>query len=99
MPKVVFLPLNFAVFASKGKSLLDLAFENDIVIEHNCGGLCACTSCRVIIREGISLLKKKSEEEKNLLCNIGFVESEHRLSCQCIIQEESEKEIIIEIPQ
>ncbi|MCX6164131.1 MAG: 2Fe-2S iron-sulfur cluster-binding protein [Ignavibacteriae bacterium] len=99
MAKVIFLPLNNAVFASKDKSLLDLAFENDIVIEHNCGGLCACTSCRVIIKKGISLLKEKCEEEKNLLCNAGFFENKYRLSCQCVIQEESEKEIIVEIPQ
>lgn len=98
MPKVVFLPLNRTVYAPKGKSLLDLAFENDIVIEHNCGGLCACTSCRVIIKKGMTLLKEKCEEEKKLLCNIGLVESEHRLSCQCIIKEDSEDEIIVEIP-
>lgn len=99
MAKVIFLPLNFTVNASKGKSLLDLAFENDIVIEHNCGGLCACTSCRVIIKKGMSLLKRKSGEEKNLLCNAGFIENEHRLSCMCIITEDEEKEIIVGIPQ
>ncbi|MFA5405214.1 MAG: 2Fe-2S iron-sulfur cluster-binding protein [Ignavibacteria bacterium] len=98
MARVIFLPLNFIVIASKGRSLLDLAFENDIVIEHNCGGLCACTSCRVIIIRGMSLLKEKSEKEKEILCEAGFIENEHRLSCQCIIDKESEEEIIVEIP-
>jgi ferredoxin, 2Fe-2S len=98
MAKVIFLPLNYAVSASKGKSLLDLAFENDIVIEHNCGGLCACTSCRVIIKKGMLLLKKISEDEKNILCNAGFFDNDNRLSCQCIIKEDSKDEIIVEIP-
>ena len=99
MPKVVFLPLNFAVSASKGKSLLDLAFENDIIIEHNCGGLCACTSCRVVIKKGISLLKEISDEEKDILSNAGFKNNDNRLSCQCIIEKETIDEIVVEIPQ
>jgi ferredoxin, 2Fe-2S len=99
MPKVIFLPFNSAVNGMKGKSLLDLAFENDIVIEHNCGGLCACTSCRVLIKKGMHLIKRKSEEENEILYNSGFIESECRLSCQCIIVEDSDEEIIAYIPQ
>lgn len=99
MQKVVFLPLNFEVLASKGKSLLDLAFENDIVIEHNCGGLCACTSCRVIIKKGLSLLSEKNEQEKEILSSAGFYDERYRLSCQCIIVKESNEKIIVGIPQ
>ena len=33
-------------------SLLDIALANDIHLEHNCGGSCACTTCHVIVREG-----------------------------------------------
>ena len=99
MPKVVFLPLNLEVSASKGKSLLDLAFENDIIIEHNCGGLCACTSCRVVIKKGMPLLKEISDEEKDILSNAGFLGSDNRLSCQCIIKKDSDNEIIVETPK
>lgn len=99
MPKVIFLPLNFTVPATKGKSILDLAFENDIVLEHNCGGLCACTSCSVKIKKGMSLLKEITEEEKFLLSEAGFVNDEFRLSCQCIVKQDSDDEIIVEIPQ
>lgn len=99
MQKVVFLPLNFEVLASKGKSLLDLAFENDIVIEHNCGGICACTSCRVIIKEGLSLLSEKTERENEMLSSAGFYDEKYRLSCKCSIVKESNEEIIVKIPQ
>jgi ferredoxin, 2Fe-2S len=98
MPKVNFLPLNKTFFASNGKSLLDLAFENDIIIEHNCGGLCVCTACRVIIKKGMHLLKEKSAEENLLLSEAGFTEKENRLSCQCIIDKGANGEIIAEIP-
>lgn len=99
MPKVIFLPFNIEVSGLKGKSILDLAFENDIIIEHNCGGLCACTSCKVIIKQGLELLNEKSLEEKYLLDIEGFVGNEYRLSCQSIIEENSENKIIVKIPQ
>lgn len=100
MPEVIFLPSGISVKAVKGKSLLDLAFENDIIIEHNCGGLCACTSCKVIVKDGISLLEKKTGEETRLLSDAVFGEEEYRLSCCCKITVDSEvQKIIVEIPQ
>ena len=58
--KVTFLPLNMTVevddakypLADHGKpgSLLDIALANDIHLEHNCGGSCACTTCHVIVQ-------------------------------------------------
>ena len=98
MQKVIFLPLNTVVNGEKGKTLLDLAFENDIVIEHNCGGLCACTSCRVLIKKGMLLLKEKSKEENELLIDAEFSTEENRLSCKCEIISESGEDIIVEIP-
>ena len=60
--KVTFLPLNKTVevddekypLADHGKpgSLLDIALANDIHLEHNCGGSCACTTCHVIVQGG-----------------------------------------------
>ncbi len=60
--KVTFLPLNVTVEVDDAKypladhgrpgSLLDIALANDIHLEHNCGGSCACTTCHVIVREG-----------------------------------------------
>jgi ferredoxin, 2Fe-2S len=100
MPEVKFLPFGIIVNAVKGKSLLDLAFENDIVIEHNCGGLCACTSCRIVVKEGMNLIEKKSEEETRLLSEAGFNGEENRLSCCCkIIGDSDVQKIIAEIPQ
>lgn len=98
MQKVIFLPFNSVVYGEKGKTLLDLAFENDILIEHNCGGLCACISCRVLVLKGSTLLNEKSEDEKNMLTDEGFTEENLRLSCQCKIINESDEEIIVEIP-
>ena len=66
--KVTFLPLNRTVEVDDGKypladhgrpgSLLDIALANDIHLEHNCGGSCACTTCHVIVREGAENLSE-----------------------------------------
>jgi ferredoxin, 2Fe-2S len=98
MQKVIFLPSDSIVYGEKGKTILDIAFENDIIIEHNCGGLCACTSCRVLIKKGKELLSRESEEEREILSDAGFTDGGNRLSCRCEIKYESAKEIVIEIP-
>ncbi len=38
MPKVTFLPDNETVEVKEGSSILDAALDNDIWLDHNCGG-------------------------------------------------------------
>ena len=55
--EVVFLPEGKTVQFENGKlpykdhgkpqSLLDVALNNDIFLDHACGGNCACTTCHV----------------------------------------------------
>ena len=62
MPKVTFLPEGRTVefqsgdlpFADHGQpeSLLDIALNSGIHLEHACGGSCACTTCHVIVKDG-----------------------------------------------
>ena len=37
------------VKAAEGESILDLAEENGIHLNHNCGGVCACSTCHAYI--------------------------------------------------
>ena len=58
MPKIVFLPHEklcpdgMVVEAKEGETILDVALEHGINIEHACEKSCACTTCHCIIREG-----------------------------------------------
>ena len=63
MSYVTFFPSGEKCFAEKGKSILDIAFENLIEIDHNCAGVAACTSCRIIVKEGSEYLNGISEDE------------------------------------
>jgi len=46
-------------------SILDLALSRGIEIDHACGGVCACSTCHVKVRSGLSSCNKSSEEEEN----------------------------------
>jgi ferredoxin len=57
-----------AVEAKEGKSVLDIAIENNIDIEGACGGELACSTCHVILsQELFDKLPPKTEEEEDML--------------------------------
>jgi 2Fe-2S ferredoxin len=94
MPKVTFLPVNKTVEAEEGQSLLDVAMDNDIRLEHNCGGNCACSTCHVIVKEGMEKLSQKTEEEQDELEEAEGLTPTSRLGCQSKIY----GDITVEIP-
>jgi ferredoxin len=56
------------VTAPLGKTLLDVALENNIDIEGACGGELACSTCHVIVsKELFDKLPAKQEEEDDML--------------------------------
>lgn len=82
--------------AEKGISFLDIAFENDIVLDHECGGVCACTTCRVDVISGMEFLSLKSEDEREMLEFDGYTEKNTRLACQAkIISDSGEIKLLI----
>jgi 2Fe-2S ferredoxin len=62
VPKVTFLPENITIdydpantpYSDHGLpgSLLDIALNHGVHLEHACGGSCACTTCHVIVKAG-----------------------------------------------
>lgn len=56
------------VNAELGKTVLDVALNNDIDIEGACGGELACSTCHVIVEQELfDKLPKKLEEEEDML--------------------------------
>ncbi|HVZ94666.1 MAG TPA: 2Fe-2S iron-sulfur cluster-binding protein, partial [Phycisphaerales bacterium] len=51
--------------AAKGQNLLEVADQNEIHIEHACGGVCACSTCHVYIDAGREFLSEASEAEED----------------------------------
>lgn len=65
-------------------SLLDIAAEAEVEINHSCGGVCACSTCHVYVEEGLGSCSKATEDEEDMLDEAPAVTSESRLSCQCV---------------
>jgi 2Fe-2S ferredoxin len=98
MSSVTFYPMKIKCFVEKNVSFLDIALENYIELDHNCAGVCACTSCRILIKQGKEYLNKISEDEIFILESENKYGENIRLACQCKIISGNNPEIIVEIP-
>ncbi len=47
----------------EGQSLLEVALKNDIELHHNCGGVCACSTCHLYVVKGEGSLEELSRAE------------------------------------
>lgn len=83
MPKIRFLPIGREVEVKEGTNILDAALDNNIQIDHNCGGNCACSTCHVIIEEGFDALNEMTEDEEDMLDEADGLTETSRLACQC----------------
>src|SRR6476620_11008893 len=48
-------------------SVLDIALASGIDIDHACGGVCACSTCHVIVQSGFESCNETSEDEDDQL--------------------------------
>ena len=96
LPHPEYCPQGTEITAPAGTSICEALLENGIAIEHACDMSCACTTCHVIVREGLSSLGEIDESEEDLLDRAWGLEPQSRLSCQAIV---ASKDLIIEIPK
>lgn len=80
----------------KPQSILDVALNFGIHLEHACGGNCACTTCHVVVKKGKDLLSECDEEEADRLDTAADLQLNSRLGCQAIIEKPGE--VVVEIP-
>ncbi len=83
--------------AEEGYSILEIAEDNGVHLNHNCGGVCACSTCHVYVEKGEEFLEEISDKEEDFVDRAINPRVESRLGCQCVILEE-EAEIEIQIP-
>ena len=79
-----------------GGSILDIALANGVEIDHACGGVCACSTCHCIVREGSESLSKMSDGEDDELSFAPGLEPQSRLSCQTV--PDGSRNLVVEIP-
>jgi len=80
-----------------GFTILEVAEDNDVHLNHNCGEVCACSTCHVYIEKGEEALEEISEKEEDFIDRAINPRIESRLGCQCVILKD-DAEIEVQIP-
>jgi 2Fe-2S ferredoxin len=75
-------------------SLLDVALNAGLALEHSCGGNCACTTCHVIVRQGEANLTPMDDVEADRLDIAEGLTLHSRLACQAVVR----GDVVVEIP-
>lgn len=68
------------------QSLLEVALNNNIQLHHNCGGVCACSTCHLYIEKGDICLAALTDKEEDFIDRAVCPKINSRLGCQCILQ-------------
>ncbi|MDP7318177.1 MAG: 2Fe-2S iron-sulfur cluster-binding protein, partial [SAR324 cluster bacterium] len=77
-------------------SLLSLALGAGLDLDHSCGGVCACSTCHVYVREGLDSCNEATEDEEDMLDLAPGLQVQSRLACQCVPN--GTQELVVEIP-
>jgi ferredoxin, 2Fe-2S len=104
--QVTFLPEGKIVEFEQGKlpykdhgkeqSILDVALNNNVRLDHACGGNCACTTCHVWVKEGAENLSEMEDDEADRLDMAADLQLNSRLGCQAVITKPGK--VVVEIP-
>ena len=103
---ITFQPMNETVevdpselpYSREGQvgSILEIACGHGIDLDHACGGVCACSTCQVIVRKGRDSLQEANEDEEDMLDTAAGVELDSRLACQAV--PDGSEDLVVEIP-
>lgn len=79
------------------QSLLEVALKNDIELHHNCGGVCACSTCHLYVEAGEEFLEELTDKEEDFIDRAVNPRLNSRLGCQCVLLEDS-GDILVTLP-
>lgn len=80
----------------EGDTILDVALDNDIDLHHNCGAVCACSTCHIYLEKGEDLVAEMTEREEDYVDRARNPKFNSRLACQCKLEDEGD--LIVTIP-
>lgn len=72
-----------------GISILEVALENNIELHHNCGMVCACSTCHLYVEKGEEHLPELSDKEEDFIDRARNPKLNSRLGCQCVLEGKS----------
>jgi 2Fe-2S ferredoxin len=82
MPKIRFEPDGNEGEVAVGTTILESARACGAEVGSACGGACACSTCHVYVKEGLSDLSPVTDGEEDILDKAFDVRAQSRLGCQ-----------------
>lgn len=80
----------------EGFSILEITEDHDIHLNHNCGGVCACSTCHIYLMQGMDDVEEITDKEEDFIDRAINPTLDSRLACQCIIlNENADIEVVI----
>ena len=89
------------VLGGEHESILEIALDNGINIEHACGGVCACSTCHIYLEQGAEQFNSATEAEEDRVEEAPGIKRSSRLACQCELKDLGEGKrtpIVIRVP-
>lgn len=80
-----------------GDSLLEILLDHNIELHHNCGAVCACSTCHLYVDKGMEFLEELNDKEEDFIDRAVNPRINSRLGCQCVLQSGS-GEISVTLP-
>jgi len=89
--RVTFANLDVVATVPRGTPILDAATEAGVDLNHYCGGMCSCGSCRIVLVSGDVSAMDRIEKATLDVVREGDAD---RLGCQTLVQ----GDLVVEIP-
>ena len=70
---------------AEGHSVLEGIILSGLHLHHNCGAVCACTTCHVYVNKGEDHVEEISDKEEDYIDRAANPRLESRLGCQCVL--------------
>ena len=71
------------------QSLLEVALKNKIDLHHNCGGVCACSTCHLYVNSGEAFIEELTDKEEDFIDRAVNPRISSRLGCQCVLLDDT----------
>lgn len=77
-------------------SILEIALAHGVDVDHACGGVAACSTCHVVVKEGYDSIPEPSEREQDYLDMAPGLTATSRLACQAVPN--GTRDVVVYVP-
>ena len=81
-----------------GQSVLEVLLDNNIELHHNCGMVCACSTCHIYIDQGEEVFPEIIDREEDFIDRARNPRINSRLGCQCVLDKDQAGTISVTLP-